>query len=402
VAKLLERNISLFCFDWAGCGLSDGDYISLGWHERDDLATVIGHLRESQFNGPIGIWGRSMGAVTALMHADRDPSLAAICLDSPFSSLRELIEEIAQSDRLILPVPTWLVNGILSVIRMRVKALAEFDIEDLVPLNHGPKSTVPALFLHGLQDTFVLPRHSEKLYNNYAGDKEMMMFEGDHNTERSERVVDRGVGFLCRAFRKYEIALSVSQQLADVHFTVPAQDGHPHRIPHLPRASTHVKAQLKVKALVDITNVDQGPGARANEAEATLHKKTMSRASVESTETVDSEGTGTTGARRPPPRKFSSSHGSRRSATPPRQPQRKNSVERTSSDEAPAAEPDSKLLTNRVYSTKSKVPGAAPETPRSNGTGGDSNTSRRSRSKGPVDRLGFSIRSAVVAARGGA
>lgn len=29
-----------------------------------------------------------MGSVTALMHADRDPSIAGLVLDSPFSSLR--------------------------------------------------------------------------------------------------------------------------------------------------------------------------------------------------------------------------------------------------------------------------------------------------------------------------
>jgi alpha/beta superfamily hydrolase len=104
VAKLLERNISLFCFDWAGCGQSDGEYISLGWHERDDLASVIDYLRESPFNGPIALWGRSMGAVTALMHVHRDSSLAAMVVDSPFKSLRVLIEELAQSDRLLLPV----------------------------------------------------------------------------------------------------------------------------------------------------------------------------------------------------------------------------------------------------------------------------------------------------------
>ena len=41
--------------------------------------------------------GRSMGAVTALMHADRDPSIAGLVLDSPFTSLRTLAEELAKT-----------------------------------------------------------------------------------------------------------------------------------------------------------------------------------------------------------------------------------------------------------------------------------------------------------------
>lgn len=37
-----------------------------------------------------------MGAVTALMHADRDPSIAGLVLDSPFSSLKQLAEDLCK------------------------------------------------------------------------------------------------------------------------------------------------------------------------------------------------------------------------------------------------------------------------------------------------------------------
>jgi alpha/beta superfamily hydrolase len=39
-------NITVFSFDFSGCGLSEGEYISLGWNEKDDLKTVIDYLRE--------------------------------------------------------------------------------------------------------------------------------------------------------------------------------------------------------------------------------------------------------------------------------------------------------------------------------------------------------------------
>jgi len=441
VAKLLERKISLFCFDWAGCGISEGDYVSLGWHERDDLATVIEHLRESQSNGPIGIWGRSMGAVTALMHADRDSTLAGICLDSPFSSLRELIEDIAQSDRLLIPVPTWLVNGIISVIRMRVKALADFDIEDLVPLNHGPKSSVPALFMHGLQDTFVLPRHSEKLYNNYAGNKEILMFDGDHNNERCEKVISRGVGFLCRAFRKHEVQAAllvpprtgeVSQHLSDVHsdlhtqaavradlkFAWPShetlwaarrgqgQEGG-HQIPHLPRPSSFRQA------LGDISNVEQqGPGARANEAEAALkyspgqaaavHKIVCATLEQLAEDSIIGPPVGPASVqsnRRPAPRKFASSLASHRPASPIRKAQERYSK----------GAPDLPL-TNKGYPTTGKTSGQPILTPREGRTPRVKSQTprgpekRRPGSKGLPQRSGSSLKAMIsaLASRGGA
>jgi alpha/beta superfamily hydrolase len=84
-------------FDFAGCGLSEGEYISLGWYERDDVEVAVDWLRKSNKVSTIGIWGRSMGAVTGLMHADRDPSIAGLVLDSPFTSLRTLAEELAKT-----------------------------------------------------------------------------------------------------------------------------------------------------------------------------------------------------------------------------------------------------------------------------------------------------------------
>lgn len=68
--SVLCHDATLFAFDFSGCGISEGEYISLGYHERDDVDTVFKYLRERDTVSSIGIWGRSMGAVTALMYAD--------------------------------------------------------------------------------------------------------------------------------------------------------------------------------------------------------------------------------------------------------------------------------------------------------------------------------------------
>ena len=88
VPLLLPSHITVFCFDFAGCGLSEGEYISLGWYERDDLQMIVDYLRKERHVSTIGLWGRSMGAVTALLHGDRDPSIAGMVLDSPFSNMK--------------------------------------------------------------------------------------------------------------------------------------------------------------------------------------------------------------------------------------------------------------------------------------------------------------------------
>lgn len=96
VMALLPENITVFCFDFAACGMSEGEYISLGWWEREDLGIVIDYLRKNRRVSTIGLWGRSMGAATALLYADRDPSIAGMVLDSPFAKLSDLVDELAK------------------------------------------------------------------------------------------------------------------------------------------------------------------------------------------------------------------------------------------------------------------------------------------------------------------
>ena len=40
-----------------------------------------------------------MGAATALLHGDRDPSIAALVLDSAFADLTQLAEEMVERGR---------------------------------------------------------------------------------------------------------------------------------------------------------------------------------------------------------------------------------------------------------------------------------------------------------------
>ena len=78
LALCLSIGATMLSFDFTGSGQSEGEYVSLGFFEREDLKTVVAHLRASGRVSTIGLWGRSMGAATALMHGDRDPSIAAM------------------------------------------------------------------------------------------------------------------------------------------------------------------------------------------------------------------------------------------------------------------------------------------------------------------------------------
>ncbi len=183
IEVLLPLNITLFCFDFSGCGLSEGEYISLGYFEKEDVAFIIDYLRSTNSVSSIGLWGRSMGAVTSIMHSIRDPSIGGMVLDSPFTSLRVLAEELCKNHT---KIPKTILDAALKMIRKTILQRAGFDILELEPRKCVDKAFIPAFFVAGKNDNFIKPHHSQQLYDLYAGDKNIVFVEGDHNDERPE------------------------------------------------------------------------------------------------------------------------------------------------------------------------------------------------------------------------
>eukprot|EP01047_Picozoa_sp_COSAG01_P017147 COSAG01_NODE_900_length_12865_cov_90.056870_7_plen_603_part_00 len=191
---VLDSGMSLFSFDFGGCGWSEGEHISLGWFEREDLQAVVCHLRACGRVSTIGLWGRSMGAVTALLHGDRDPTIAGMVLDSPFSSLRSLAHELVSHFE--YKVPKFAVSAALSMVKSSVKKRAGFSVDELSPIEHVDSCWIPALFAAANEDDFIGKHHSEQIHAAYAGDKNLVTFQGDHNSHRPRFFLDSAAIFL--------------------------------------------------------------------------------------------------------------------------------------------------------------------------------------------------------------
>ena len=52
-----------------GSGLSQGQWVTLGCREVEDLEVAVAYLRGSGRVTTIALWGRSMGAVTSLLYS---------------------------------------------------------------------------------------------------------------------------------------------------------------------------------------------------------------------------------------------------------------------------------------------------------------------------------------------
>lgn len=183
---VLGVGATMFALDFAGSGMSGGDYVTLGEYEKDDVAAVIEHLRTTGRVSAIGLWGRSMGAATALLHSHRDPSIACIILDSPFADLRQLANEMVAmgKEQAGFRVPGFVIKTVIKMVQQSVLKRAKMDINKLKPIENVDKAFVPALFCHGEHDNFIGVHHSREIAAKYAGDKNLVVVPGDHNSMR--------------------------------------------------------------------------------------------------------------------------------------------------------------------------------------------------------------------------
>ncbi|KAJ7967888.1 alpha/beta-Hydrolases superfamily protein [Quillaja saponaria] len=208
---LLPSNITVFTLDFAGSGLSDGDYVSLGWHEKDDLKMVVTYLRSNKQISRIGLWGRSMGAVTSLLYGAEDPSIAGMVLDSAFSNLYDLMMELVDVYKIRLPKFT--VKMAVQYMRRVIGKKAKFDIMHLNCLQAAPKTFIPVLFGHANDDKFIQPHHSDLIFESYAGDKNILKFDGDHNSSRPQFYYDSVSIFFYNVLRPPQISNAHTNKL---------------------------------------------------------------------------------------------------------------------------------------------------------------------------------------------
>lgn len=201
--ELLPRGFSVFCFDFTGSGHSDGEYVTLGHNEEQDLQVVLEHLRKSIYVNSIALWGRSMGAATSIFRAAEDHSIAACILDSPFASLPDVARELAQSIK--LKMPEIMIGAMLKRIRGEIKSRTDVDIEELRPIDSAPKARAPALFAVAKDDEFVQAHHTFALHDAWGGEeRELVTLGGGHNSSRPREFLSHAADFLQEQFKKRE------------------------------------------------------------------------------------------------------------------------------------------------------------------------------------------------------
>jgi uncharacterized membrane protein YgcG len=188
----------LVAIDFAGSGHSEGDYVTLGWHEQHDVGCVVRYLTQERKFKKVALWGRSMGSVSAMMFAQNDMYHAmrpcALVLDSPFSSFPQLVDDLIKKGA--IRVPRFAIKTILSMVRSSVKKRTGADIYKIDAVSRAPHCKMPSLFVTADRDEMVPQSHGKSLDGAWGGPSLQVTFHGGHNSPRPPHIYDAAGTFI--------------------------------------------------------------------------------------------------------------------------------------------------------------------------------------------------------------
>lgn len=192
-ARLFERlGFNSVVYDHRRHGDSGGKTTSFGFYEKSDLQTVVHTIRERiGDNALLGIHGESMGAATTILYAGTFEDEANFhIVDCPFSDITEQVLHILRKDT---PLRT---SMAIRIANLFLKIRDGYTLGSISPREVVMNITNPILFIHSMEDDFILPYMTKELHALKQGDKMLKLFpKGAHaksfndNPEQYEETV---------------------------------------------------------------------------------------------------------------------------------------------------------------------------------------------------------------------
>lgn len=171
--KFYENGYNVILPDLRGHGISGGNYIGMGWHDRLDIICWIKEILKKDKNAEIILYGISMGASSILMCSGEklDKNVKCIIADCGFTSAYDIFKYQIKNVFSLPPFP------LLNIINLICKFKNKYSLKEASALNQVKKSNVPIFFIHGNKDTFVPFNMVFKLYENANCKKDLMIID---------------------------------------------------------------------------------------------------------------------------------------------------------------------------------------------------------------------------------
>ena len=173
----LQSGFNLLLIDLRAHGESGGDSVTWGNLEKYDLDQWITWVNQRIPNGTIGVHGISMGAATALMHAELNENnkrVAFYVADSAYSDFETLLE--LQVNRFLYSTNLEIPKILLQYANIVSYFHSRSTFQQASPLKAVRNVTTPILYLHGEGDQLVPAAMSVELQKATKGPSEVFLF----------------------------------------------------------------------------------------------------------------------------------------------------------------------------------------------------------------------------------
>ncbi len=171
---------ALLAIDQRAEGESGGTFCTYGLLETRDVAAALAYLQHNPAvdQKKLGIYGSSMGSMTAIHAAAQMPAFRAVAVESPFVNLVTTLKTVTAP---LIRVPGWMVGPLLKLYQLRTGV-------DLAEMRNGGDMAAlgkRAFYAIGdMQDSVTLPGDARKLYNaSHASLRELWEVSDAHHTE---------------------------------------------------------------------------------------------------------------------------------------------------------------------------------------------------------------------------
>ena len=170
-AMYLEKGFNVIVYDLRGHGVNEPTFCTYSIRERKDLLAMILDSRERYPDASLfGIHGESLGAATSIAVLEEKPPVDFVVADCGFSDILPVLKAKAAE----MHAPGFLFDLASVCVRIRFG----YSISRMRPIESLNNNTIPILFLHGADDRFIPPEHSERMKEATKGYAEMHLFPG--------------------------------------------------------------------------------------------------------------------------------------------------------------------------------------------------------------------------------
>ena len=172
---LFEAGFTVLLFDFRNRGESGGDFVSLGYHERDDVRAAVDYLKSRSSPGvsSIGLLGVSQGGASAILAAADGADVGAVAVEAAF---RSVDSAVAQSFTHFIGLPAFPFAPLTVWLTERRTGI---DAGDIVPERAvAALAPTPLLVMHGLADETIGPADGEAIFAAAGEPKELWLIPG--------------------------------------------------------------------------------------------------------------------------------------------------------------------------------------------------------------------------------